>query len=581
MENTNNYDDILSFVAPRESDSYIKVIGVGGGGCNAVNHMYRQGIVGVNFVVCNTDAQALQQSPVPVKLQLGRTKGLGAGNVPEVAKQAALEKKEEIKELLSDNTHMLFVTAGMGGGTGTGAAPVVAAIAKEIELDDDVKEILVVGIVSTPFFFEGPRRLKQAQEGIKELRKYVDAVLVINNDNLHTMGNKMEFKDALAKANDVLSTAAKGISEIITVHTIINVDFRDVHTVMSKSGVALMGVGKANGENRAQDAVVLAMDSPLLNDNSIEGAKSILLCVMGSEKMPLLLDEVYTVTEFVRRKVGNEVEVIFGAGVDNCEDDYLQVTLVATGFNERSYEQTTHTKIAEIGTDGTVRVNTPSLLTTPNTRNEKRTEPQNRIVLEEKKRVVSLNENPTSVVMENKSGSAVDMAQLWFSEMDVPASSFATAASAPVPALVVETPAYAEETSMISMLDEAETDMTAENEIAPVATSGMRLVRRENAGADMANVTCETDTMVKDSVSAVSYTHHPAYQERMTRMRRFKEQLENNGLEYLEKVPAWKREEVELNPTVPSDYSEMGDMMMMPDGRITKNAYLRDNERVD
>lgn len=361
MENTNNYDDILSFVAPKESDSYIKVIGVGGGGCNAVNHMYRQGIVGVNFVVCNTDAQALQQSPVPVKLQLGRTKGLGAGNVPAVAQQAALEKKDEIKEIISDNTHMLFVTAGMGGGTGTGAAPVVASVAKEIELDDDVKEILVVGIVSTPFSFEGRRRLQQAQEGIKELRKYVDAILVINNDNLRTMGGKMPFKDALAKADDVLSTAAKGISEIITVHTMINVDFRDVNTVMSKSGVALMGVGRANGENRAEEAVMAAMDSPLLNDNSIEGAQSILLCVIGSEKAPLLLDEVYVVTDFVRAKVGNEVEIIYGAGADNCAEDYLQVTLVATGFNEKSYEQQTRTHIAEIRTDGTeVRLTAPA-----------------------------------------------------------------------------------------------------------------------------------------------------------------------------------------------------------------------------
>ncbi|MDE6514669.1 MAG: cell division protein FtsZ, partial [Bacteroidales bacterium] len=427
MENTNNYDDILSFVAPKESDSYIKVIGVGGGGCNAVNHMYRQGIVGVNFVVCNTDAQALQQSPVPVKLQLGRTKGLGAGNVPAVAQQAALEKKEEIKEIISDNTHMLFVTAGMGGGTGTGAAPVVAAVAKEIELDDDVKEILVVGIVSTPFSFEGRRRLQQAQEGIKELRKYVDAILVINNDNLRTMGGKMPFKDALAKADDVLSTAAKGISEIITVHTMINVDFRDVNTVMSQSGVALMGVGRANGENRAQEAIMAAMDSPLLNDNSIEGAKSILLCVIGSEKSPLLLEEVYVVAEFVRSHVGNEVEVIYGAGADNCEEDYLQVTLVATGFNERSYEQQTRMHLAEIRTDGTevrideraeTRLNAPVMTEPVAVPVPTLTTPTVATVKEEEKRLVALDETPaapveTPVATVEKPASAQNLAQAW------------------------------------------------------------------------------------------------------------------------------------------------------------------------
>ena len=600
MENTNNYDDILSFVAPRESDSYIKVIGVGGGGCNAVNHMYRQGIVGVNFVVCNTDAQALQQSPVPVKLQLGRTKGLGAGNVPEVAKQAALEKKEEIKELLSDNTHMLFVTAGMGGGTGTGAAPVVAAIAKEIELDDDVKEILVVGIVSTPFFFEGPRRLQQAREGIKELRNYVDAILIINNDNLNTMGGaKMLFKEAMAKADDVLSTAAKGISEIITIHTMINVDFRDVHTVMRNSGVALMGVGKAKGENRAQEAVVLAMDSPLLNDNSIEGAKSILLCVMGSEKLPLMLEEVYTVTDFVRRKVGNEVEVIFGAGADNCEEDYLQVTLVATGFNEKTYDQE-HTKVAVIGTDGTVHVNQPSFSTQTNLREEVRDEqPRNRFALEEPRRVVKLSESPVSTTelpvsktepqtefkAELQTNHALDMASSWFSEMvEAPACETASVATP-----VCEAPAYAPAYAAVNMSAEteaaetavaAQSEMQFEMEAAAPMTAGLRLVKHEN-GLQFPNM--ETQTMVEDAVAspAAPVYAHPAYQQRMDRMRRFKEQLENNGLEYIEKVPAWKRADMELNPSLPSSSSEMGDMMMMPDGRITKNAYLRDNERVD
>lgn len=608
MENTNNYDDILSFVAPKESDSYIKVIGVGGGGCNAVNHMYRQGIVGVNFVVCNTDAQALQQSPVPVKLQLGRTKGLGAGNVPSVAQKAALEKKEEIKEIISDNTHMLFVTAGMGGGTGTGAAPVVAAVAKEIELDDDVKEILVVGIVSTPFSFEGRRRLQQAQEGIKELRKYVDAILVINNDNLRTMGGKMPFKDALAKADDVLSTAAKGISEIITVHTMINVDFRDVNTVMSQSGVALMGVGRANGENRAQEAIMAAMDSPLLNDNSIEGAKSILLCVIGSEKSPLLLEEVYVVAEFVRSHVGNEVEVIYGAGADNCEEDYLQVTLVATGFNERSYEQQTRMHIAEIRTDGTeVRIDerVENRLSTPV---PTLTAPAVAAVKEEEKRLVALDETPAApmatepVATVEKPASAQNLAQAWFDDMGKMETA-PVQAEAPAFAPLAETQVeiHAETPAEMPMVAHVETPMVAEThaEVSAQAFTpwngdrgfsaadleavgkDMQLVSRPEGYQPEAQPEYATQTAVMDMGPATSYAQHPAYQDRMMRMRRFKEQLESNGMDFMERVPAWKRKEMELNPSVPAAQSEMGDMMITPDGRITKNAYLRDNERVD
>lgn len=641
MENTNNtsnYDDILSFVAPKETESYIKVIGVGGGGCNAVNHMYRQGIVGVNFVVCNTDAQALQQSPVPVKIQLGRTKGLGAGNVPAVAQQAALEKTAEIKEVISTNTHMLFVTAGMGGGTGTGAAPVVASVAKEIELDDDVKEILVVGIVSTPFSFEGRRRLEQAQAGIKELRKYVDAILVINNDNLRKMGGKMPFKDALAKADDVLSTAAKGISEIITVHTMINVDFRDVNTVMSKSGVALMGVGKADGENRAEEAIMQAMDSPLLNDNSIEGAKSILLCVIGSEKSPLLLEEVYTVTDYVRSHVGEDVELIYGAGSDNCTEDFLQVTLVATGFNEKSYEVAGHTHVATIMTDGTVH-STPSADWTTMRRPDEvenkssvRKEPQAFAALNTDwgngsgaKRVVALDEGrsetplmgatpflnsmaaeasapvmaaaPASATAEDKA-LALDTAQAWFEEI----GREETVASAPAPveelmpqeepaevSMQVESPVQADMFEPTESEVPAFTPMASVQaavpevftEVTRIAPSVSPALERAAQPAYSQQSAYATETLVADQYVATSYADHPSYQERMDRMRRFKEQLDANGLDYIEKVPAWKRKDLDLNPPVPSSRSEMSDMMVMPDGRITKNAYLRDNERVD
>ena len=248
-------EDMLKFEMPKNQSSIIKVLGVGGGGSNAVNHMYHQGITGVDFIVCNTDAQALDMSPVPNKISLGE-KGLGAGSVPLVAEKAANEKSEEIKKLLSTNTEMLFITAGMGGGTGTGAAPVIARIAKEIELDDDeVKKILVVAIVTLPFSFEGRKRKLQAERGIEELRKYADAVLIISNDKLREQYGNLGLLEGFKIADNVLLTAAKGIAEIITVKAYINIDFKDVNTVMKDSGVAIMGTGVASGENRAQQAI--------------------------------------------------------------------------------------------------------------------------------------------------------------------------------------------------------------------------------------------------------------------------------------------------------------------------------------
>lgn len=331
-EMTNQSGDILNFVLPKDQSSYIKVIGVGGGGGNAVNHMYRAGIKGVDFIVCNTDAQALESSPVPVKIHLG--KGLGAGNVPEVAKVAAEEKREEIKDKIKD-ARMLFIAAGMGGGTGTGAAPVVASIAKEIELlGDEVTSILTVAIVTTPFTFEGRKRIEQAKLGIAELRKHVDAILVINNDKLREFG-KMTLNEAFAMADNVLTTAAKGISEIITVRSYVQIDFKDVNTVMQNSGVALMGFGTANGESRAKDAVMMAMDSPLLNDNSIEGAKNMLLYLGYSPESPLCMDEIETITGSILEKAGDGVDLIWGAGEDDTLGGNLNITLIATGFNER------------------------------------------------------------------------------------------------------------------------------------------------------------------------------------------------------------------------------------------------------
>lgn len=311
---------------PKEQSSIIKVIGVGGGGCNAVNHMFNQGIKDVNFVICNTDGQALDISPVPNKIQLGPdlTKGRGAGSHPSTGKEATMESMKEVKEVLEKNTEMVFVTAGMGGGTGTGGGPVIAKTAKDLG-------ILTIGIVTMPFGFEGKRRRQQAEEGLAEMRKNVDAILIISNDKLREIYGNLEFNAAFAKADDILATAAKGIAEIITVPGYVNVDFEDVKTVLRNSGLAIMGSARANGENRAMEAVKGALASPLLNDSDISGAKNILLNISSGTK-PVLMDEISEITEFVQEAAGNDCDIIWGNCNDELLGDDILVTLIATGF---------------------------------------------------------------------------------------------------------------------------------------------------------------------------------------------------------------------------------------------------------
>ncbi|HPW66410.1 MAG TPA: cell division protein FtsZ [Salinivirgaceae bacterium] len=320
-------ETIMNFDLPTKKSSIIKVIGVGGGGGNAVTHMFREGITNVDFVICNTDAQALEQSPIPVKIHLGPTisGGCGAGNRPERGKQAAIESLDQITELLKHNTKMVFITAGMGGGTGTGAAPIIAQEAKNLE-------ILTVGIVSIPFLFEGKRRLKQAIEGLEEMRKNVDALLVISNEKIREIHGDLGMKAAFAKADNILTTAAKGIAEIITVPGLVNVDFEDVYTVMHDSGVALMGSAVAEGENRAIDAIQEALTSPLLNNNDINGAKDILLNIT-SGKNNITLDEMTIITDYLQEAAGKNADVIWGANIDESLEDELIVTVIATGFN--------------------------------------------------------------------------------------------------------------------------------------------------------------------------------------------------------------------------------------------------------
>ncbi|MBI2721630.1 MAG: cell division protein FtsZ [Bacteroidetes bacterium] len=319
----------MQFELPQDEKSIIKVIGVGGGGSNAVNHMYRLGIKGVDFIICNTDRQALEKSPVPNKIQLGNklTKGLGAGSIPDVGRNAALESIDEIKNYLDENTQMVFITAGLGGGTGTGAAPVIASIAKEMG-------ILTVGIVTIPFTFEGRKRRQQAELGLEEMKKYVDTLLVIGNDKLREIYGNLKMSEAFEHADDVLTGAAKSIAEIISLHMHINVDFNDVKTVMQDSGVAIMGSAVASGEKRAIKAVEQALNSPLLNDNDISGARHVLLNIMsGSDDIDM--DEFGEITDFIQEAAGGTAELITGYGTDPSLGDNVSVTIIATGFKTK------------------------------------------------------------------------------------------------------------------------------------------------------------------------------------------------------------------------------------------------------
>jgi len=317
----------ISFDLPKNQSNVIKVIGVGGGGSNAINHMFKQGIKGVDFIVCNTDSQALQNSGVPNKIQLGvnLTEGLGAGANPDVGQQSAIESIADIEKMLDRGTKMVFITAGMGGGTGTGAAPVIAQLAKE-------REILTVGIVTLPFTFEGKVRQEQALIGIEKLRKQVDSLIVINNNKLREVYGNLGFKAGFSKADEVLATASRGIAEVITHHYTQNIDLRDAKTVLANSGTAIMGSSVASGENRAKEAIIAALDSPLLNDNKITGAKNVLLLIVSGSN-EITLDEIGEINDHIQSEAGYNANIIMGVGEDESLGDAVAVTIIATGFD--------------------------------------------------------------------------------------------------------------------------------------------------------------------------------------------------------------------------------------------------------
>ena len=337
-----NIDIGINFDLPKNRSNVIKAIGVGGGGSNAINHMFKQGIKGVDFVICNTDAQALNNSGVPNKIQLGvnLTEGLGAGANPDIGKQAALESCEDIIQMLQTNTKMVFITAGMGGGTGTGAAPIIAKMARELN-------ILTVGIVTTPFEFEGKIRNEQAQVGLENLRKHVDSLIIINNNKLRDVYGNLGFKAGFSKADEVLSTASKGIAEVITHHYTQNIDLKDAKTVLSNSGTAIMGAYKSSGENRANEAISKALESPLLNDNKIFGAKNVLLLIVSGTN-EITIDEIGEINDYIQDEAGNGANIIMGVGEDIELNDSISVTVIATGFDSDQQNQISNTEPQKI-----------------------------------------------------------------------------------------------------------------------------------------------------------------------------------------------------------------------------------------
>lgn len=323
----------MVFDLPKDESPIIKVIGVGGGGSNAVTHMFKQGIVGVDFAICNTDAQAMEMSPVPTRIHLGPdlTEGRGAGSKPNIGKLACEESIDEVRKYLENNCRMLFITAGMGGGTGTGAAPIIAKAAKEMD-------VLTVGIITLPFTFEGRRRASQGMEGLLELKKHVDTLIVISNDKLRQIHGNLSLTDAFCQADNILTTAAKGIAEIITVPGYVNVDFEDVNTVMRDSGVAIMGTASAEGDDRARRAVDEALHSPLLEDNDIRGAQHILLNITSGTR-EVTMDEIFEITEFVQEEAGYGTDLIWGNCFDEALGDKISVTVIATGFERNKFAQ--------------------------------------------------------------------------------------------------------------------------------------------------------------------------------------------------------------------------------------------------
>lgn len=547
-----NNSDMLEFSTMDNPAAHIiKVMGVGGGGTNAVNHMFRQGITDVDFIVCNTDAKSLNSSPVSTKIQLGS--GLGAGNNPEVAKRYAEESEEEITNLLSRDTKMLFITAGMGGGTGTGASPVIAEFAKKIEVDDEIKKILVIGIVTLPFSFEGNARRMQAEQGVRELRKHLDSILIINNDKLFSFG-KMKMSKMFAEADNVLLGAAKSIADMITRSSYVNIDFRDVNTVMANSGTALMGSGEASGDNRAIEAIQRAVESPLLNDNNIRGAKNILLHFSSSEDYEIDGEEISEITDYIKNVAGDTPQVIWGSGFDESLGETLKVIFVATGFEQKTTE-------GAAGTEKGIRMITPP----PVKKEEEVKQPQNVSVKEEPELdVISLDANG-EVICETPE-SVNDTAEISDSGISVrPIEQDTTGEYA------VQTPHVAVEPVVSvsrTVVPEPQSVCVAEQ---PVVA---KTVEPEPVNEEFISATEPMPKSERESL-LTSKT-----MERMREIMELKKKIATpGGIEEIERTPAYQKNNVILDFVPRSSESEVQRIVLNPDGTPRPNDFL--NKAVD
>ncbi len=526
----------MQFEMLKEKSSIIKVIGVGGGGGNAVNHMYRQGITGVDFIICNTDAQALELSPIPNKVQLGAslTEGMGAGSIPEVGKNSAIENIDDIKLMLGSNTRMLFITAGLGGGTGTGASPIIAKAARELD-------ILTVGIVTTPFGFEGKRRKMQADEGLEELKKYVDSFLVISNDRLRQVFGNLTLGSAFAQADNILTTAAKGIAEIITLPGYINVDFKDVRTVMKDSGVSIMGSASAEGENRALKAVEGALMSPLLKDNEIEGARYILLNISSGDK-EVTMDEVSVITDFIQEEAGLAADLIWGNCRDEALGDKLSVTIIATGFqtmDERQKEQSSKKVISML-------VPEANNLVKP--------------VVNEFITHVKPVEEPTDLYIKGKEEKQGGLFDLFGNKEEAEATE-------EIRFNLAEEPAAAE-TEMPEELTFKITDTVMNFE--PLMETIPEPEPEPIVGAD----DHKTDESIEEQLRKS--------RERIMRLKDLSMKLRSGNIQELENVPAYKRKEIALQQTPPSDESQVSRFSLLSDEEgnteiRNNNSFLHDN----
>ena len=546
---------MMRFDMPKEQSSIIKVIGVGGGGSNAVNHMYRQGIKGVDFIVCNTDHQALDISPVPTKIPLGQslTEGRGAGSIPEIGKNAAIEDLEEIKEILAKNTKMIFVTAGMGGGTGTGAAPVIAQTARDMG-------ILTVGIITVPFTFEGRKRRTQAEDGIEQMRDAVDTLLVINNDKLREMFGNLSLVNAFEQADDVLAIAAKGIAEVISVTGQINVDFNDVNTVMKDSGVAIMGSAEAEGEDRATKCVEQALSSPLLNDNNIEGATYVLLNITYGDKA-VLMDEISDITDYIQEEAGSTADVIWGHGHDETLGEKLCVTIIATGFK-----------------------------TTPHTGLSFKAPKKKRMNLED--------ERPTEITQEIES----PVGEETIITVDKEPNPVEDADETTTKKYFLEEEevdhSIAEEKENSQILTESNTDY-----VAPIPSPELekndgkiRFLLEDDEVEDEVSekeIELKVDQNVEESISFQSQEENKLNEakeiidERLERIKKATQKLRSPlGLNEMENVPAYKRRNIELDDVNPSSESEVSKYTLWESevddgekrtGLSDNNSFLHDN----